>query len=248
MEVQVTEALNTLPVSTYRWLKLNALHLDRPIKRRISPYHKPYIQRMGDERVTIAPVTQVNVQDYLPPIPGFAIDAGYGVSGELVPIGETHYNSGVLVHVPQGHWAATPVEIAYGIDSDNDILVDHNLIVAERGSQVTVIIDYHSDPVTRGFHSGTMRVYAEAGAQVTVVKIQRLKDVSQHFDSTLAYVERDAKVSFVQVELGGQNAVTSYTNNLGEAGEAELNVLYLGDKERRRPELSAQPYWTPESQ
>ena len=52
---------------------------------------------------------------------------------------------------PRGHWAATPVEIASRIDSDNDILVDHNLIVAERGSQVTVIIDYHSDPVTRGF-------------------------------------------------------------------------------------------------
>ena len=46
MSVVINQPVNTLPVLTYRWLKLNELKLSEPIGIPIKPYSKQFVANL----------------------------------------------------------------------------------------------------------------------------------------------------------------------------------------------------------
>lgn len=83
-------------------------------------------------------------------------------------------------------------------------------------------------------HNGLTVIYAKENATVNIIKIQRLGDSSQSFDSNIAYVEGNGKVNWISVELGSYISGSNYRTYLdGEASGSNLSSIYLGDGIRK---------------
>jgi FeS assembly protein SufD len=226
------KALNTLPVITWRWLKVNEAKLKEFNLAEIPAYNKPFIASGEFEEVIVKsmnPGVKVhgNIKYFVNK------EQHYGVSEEFVSLGEKHYNSGIFVHAPRNAKLAEPIRLDYKLDNENPVVIDNNIIIAEENSEITVVIDYTTADEAEAFHNGVTKVYAKDNAVVNIIKVQRLNDRSYHFDSHVAFSGYGAKVNWIQVELGAKNSITNFINNLDEVNsEANISSVYLADGER----------------
>lgn len=227
-----TNGLNTLPVITWRWLKVNESRISNINPKNILLYNKIFINNDNFEEVVVRRMnSSVNFSENLKYF--IKKEEGYGVSKEMVELGEKQYNSGVFVHAPKNTKLKEPIRLDYKLDEANPIVIDNNIIIAEENSEITVVIDYSTIDEAEAFHNGITKVYAKDGAVVNVIKLQRMNDKSQHFDSHVSYSGYGAKVNFIQVELGAKNSITNYVNNLDdENSECSISSIYLADGER----------------
>lgn len=227
MGIQVTEALNRLPVITYRWLGANQLYLKQNITREIKAYTDDFLQTRHELVKNITQVEQGEYQHFIP------VHGAYGVSNELVAAGEKSFNAGILLQLPPRVAIQEPIRLQYNLAEPNDLLIDNNLIFAGEYSKATIIIDYRTVGDVSALHNGVTRIFAQPGAEITIVKLQRMNDQSIHFDSNLAIVGYGAKVNWLQAELGSDQSITNYISNLDEAAEANMYSIYIGDHHRQ---------------
>lgn len=227
-----TKALNTLPVITWRWLKVNEYNLKDVRLHEIPEYNKPFINQYDFNEVIVKKMKASlkgsdNIKYFVNK------EENYGVSKEFVELADNQYNTGIFIHAPKNTKLAQPVRLEYKLDTQNPVVIDNNIIIAEENSSVTVVIDYSSEEEVEGFHNGVTKVYAKDNSTVNVIKIQRLNNKSYHFDSHLAYSGYNATVNWIQVELGAKNSITNYVNNLDEENsEANISSIYLADGEK----------------
>ena len=234
-----TTAMNTLPVITFRWLRVNDISLNLSYEYKDFPYSTDYLKTklLGDDIViqnrkdSIADIKNIEalIKEKLEAVPS---QKDYEVNEELRKECETAYNAGIYVHVPKGRKVEDPIHLEYTLNHDHPSLVDHHLIVAEANAKITIIVDYSTTDTTSAYHNGIMKVVAKEGSQVTIIKIQRMNDSSHHFDSNYAYVEDHASVNYIQIELGGKHSVTSFRSDIKEASEATIDSVYFGDGDR----------------
>lgn len=226
------KTLNTLPVITWRWLKVNELNLRNYKLTNIPEYNKEFLVEGNFSDVIVKEMhsslkINENIKYYVNK------EENYGVSEEFVALGEKSYNTGIFVHAPRNTKLAEPIRLEYKLNNENPIVIDNNVIVAEENSEITVVIDYTTIDDVDTFHNGVTKVYARDNAVVNIIKVQRMNSKSYHFDSQVAYSGYGAKVNWIQVELGAKNSVTNYINNLNEENsEANISSVYLADGER----------------
>lgn len=229
--IEIRDELNSLPVKTYRWLNVNQLKIDEYIEKEKKPYNKRFFEEIKDDNISIGAINNIiSINQYLNKIGNENYE--YGVSKEMVELAENSYNAGVYAYIKRGTNIEKPIRIDYEMDKENDIVIDNNVIVASENSKATIVIDYYTVDEVDAFHNGTMKIYAKSGASITVVKVQRMNDSSNHFDSNLAIVEAGAEVNFIQVEFGSKRSVTNYISNLKEEGRGSIDSIYIGDKDR----------------
>lgn len=226
------KTLNTLPVITWRWLKVNELNLKDIKLSEIPEYKKPYINNLSFEEVIVKEMNSSlkpseNLKYFV------SKEESYGVSEEFVALGEKHYNSGIFIHAPRNIKLTEPIKLQYKLDNENPVVIDNNIIIAEENSELTVVIDYTTVEEVEAFHNGVTKIYAKDNSTVNIIKVQRMNDKSYHFDSHLAYSGYNSKVNWLQVEMGAKNSVTNYINNLNEENsEANISSIYLADGDR----------------
>lgn len=225
------ERFDKLPCPTWKRLKLKDFELPE-----FKAYNKPFLgilEEAVDKNIVVQGILDgLNEHEELKE---YAYSpAQYGVDEKFVTLGEAFYNTGVIVHTPKNAKIKQPIMVNYVLDKENPVVIDHNIIVAEENSEITIIVDYISQDLATGFHNGVTKIFAKKNAVVNVIKIQRMSDTASHFDSNVAYVDRDAKVNWISVELGSGITASSYINNLDEvSSEADLRSIYLGDGERK---------------
>ncbi|NLJ80796.1 MAG: Fe-S cluster assembly protein SufD [Firmicutes bacterium] len=224
--MKVTQALNTLPRLTYRWLKLNNYHLPERVHFPIKPYRRLYMPPSPDRDLIFKAMDRGEIPEYSLSNPDF------GVSQELVSLGKEFFNAGFQLEVPPGKRICQPVYIQYKFTEEDNTVIDYNLIKAGKNSTITILIEYWQDDQARVYHNGVTQVLAEEGAEVTVIKVQRLAAQAVHFDSQLVTAGPSAAVNYRQVELGSRYALTNYLGLLAEKSKAEVDVVYLGDGRR----------------
>jgi FeS assembly protein SufD len=157
-----------------------------------------------------------------------------GLDKEFINHINDDYNSGIRLYIPKGVKIESYVKLEFIMDDENPMVLDKNIIVAEEGSEATLIIDYKTGDKVNGFHKGFTLVYAKENSVVNIIKIQRMNDTSQSLDSNFAFVEGNGKVNWISVELGSDISNANYTTFLnGEASEGNLNSIYLGDGTRK---------------
>lgn len=142
-------------------------------------------------------------------------------------------NHGYVVKSKSRDWESPVVKISYHISDDRPVLVDNQLIIAEEGSKLTVVLDYLADDSIDKSrqHYGTTRVIAKRGSFVKVIKLQRLGGLDIHFDQNFSMVEEGAKLELVDVQFGSQTKAVAYESHLlGRHANADLQSLYFGDK------------------
>lgn len=158
------------------------------------------------------------------------VDEQFGVDKNLVKLTEKFSNSGVIIDLEKNQDIKEPIRLDFNMDSENSLLLDHNLIIANENSKATVVMNYTSN--TQAFHNGVTKVYAKKNAHIKLIKVQMIDESSNNFDSNIAFVDRDAKVDFVTVELGSKISSSSFITNLKEDNaEANLKSIYFGDNE-----------------
>ncbi|MGN9164243.1 Fe-S cluster assembly protein SufD [Tissierellaceae bacterium HCP3S3_D8] len=139
------------------------------------------------------------------------------------------FNGGMFLYLPKNIKIDRPIMMKFNIEEENSTALDQNLIVADIGSEATVIIDYSSDDEITGFHNGYTTVYARENSIVNIVKIQRMNDNSKNIDSNLALVKGRGTVNWISVELGSKNSASNYTTFLeSDDSEGNLYSIYLG--------------------
>lgn len=226
MEVALKN-LNTLPVITWRWLKVNDLSLSYALPK-IGTYHREVIKYEGEKIL----VTQDSSK---PEFKNSIMDNGlsYGVSDELIEVAKNGYNSSLFIQSEKRVKEEEIIKIDYTMDDENLNLVDNNIIIANENSKMTIIMEYKTDGDVEAFHNGITRIYAKDGSEVTVIKVQMMNSKSHHFDSNVAFIGYGAKVNFISVELGGKFSISNYVSNLDNtSASSDLKSIYFGDKDR----------------
>ncbi|HHY14786.1 MAG TPA: Fe-S cluster assembly protein SufD [Firmicutes bacterium] len=221
--MKITEALNTLPRLTYRWLRLNHREIPGGLEFPLKPYKKAFLPKAIDSDLILQETRGETQIDYL------AEKGSFGVAEKLVSFGERFSNAGFYLEIPKGKKAAKPLHIMYELAGDDDAVNDHNVIVAGENSSVTVIIEYGQKGVKPAYHNGVTKVFAGEGAEVTLIKVQRLSAEAYHLDSVLLAADDTAKVKAIQVELGGKYSITNYQSRLAKGSDAAIDAIYFGD-------------------
>lgn len=157
-----------------------------------------------------------------------------GLGEEFTSHVDNFYNSGISLHLPKNMRVEEPIILNFLMDNEDSTVIDRNIITAESGSVITVVISYNSENKGQFFHNGLTKIYAKENSLVNIIKLQQLNDESYSFDSNIAVIEGNGKVNWVSVELGGKITGSNYTTILnGDVSEGNLSSIYLGDGDRK---------------
>ena len=157
-----------------------------------------------------------------------------GVGEKFTSLAEESYNSGIIFYIPKDVKVESPIKIEFNMDEENPVVINQNIIVAEKGSEGTIIMDYTSSEKVGAFHNGLTKIYAKENSIINIIKVQRMNDISHNFDSNIAIVKRQGQVNWISIELGSGISSSNYSNFLeAEASEANLSSIYLGDGKRK---------------
>ena len=226
VEKTMTEALNTLPRLSFRWLGLNHFSFQEEIQIAIKPYTERYLPTDFDSSLILHAIPGSLDQKGILPREAF------GVSKELVELTKENPNGGFYLEIPQGKRILEPLYVQYRLSDENDTLLDQSIIVAQENSEITVVVEYLTTSKSPVFHHGLTKIVAADGAKVNLIKLQRLGANSVHLDSHYVNVGPYGSVRYVQVELGSKYAITNYLGRVAENGTANVDAMYLGNQEQ----------------
>ncbi|WP_446898964.1 Fe-S cluster assembly protein SufD [Clostridium sp. LBM24168] len=228
--------LNQAYVPTWRHLGLNDFYIENYGLPEIKPYKKDYIDFKSENfnGVTVISTKDAARHECFCDYPSFK--KASSVSKDFVRLAENGFNSGIFIKVPENKLVDSYIRLNFNLDNNNSTVIDNNIIVAEPNSRITLLIDYFTeDNNIKAFHNGLTKVFAKAGSEVNVIKIQRMNDLSTHFDSNMASVEFGAKVNWVTIEIGSGINITNYNSDLnGDHSNADIYSAYLVDGDRRQ--------------
>ena len=145
------------------------------------------------------------------------------------------FADGALIHVPAGQSVAEPVHLHFVSHGARGGTSAHprNLIVAERGSQLTVWEHYHSEGEGPFLTNAVTELVAEEGAVVEQGKFQDESRPSFHVAALALRLERQSNVVCHSFALGARLARHGiHTTLAGEGVECVLNGLYLAREEQ----------------
>jgi FeS assembly protein SufD len=153
--------------------------------------------------------------------------------GNFVIKGGTANKTGFWVYSDTNLRIKEPVYIPIKADQKTAEHINNNVIIAQEGSELTVVLDYLPKVEGGGVFEGKTRVYAKENSVINLIKIQRFADNAKNIESTVVFLGEYAKLNLISVELGSNTTNSSTIVNLiGNGSEAEVSTIYLIDKKR----------------
>jgi Fe-S cluster assembly protein SufD len=138
---------------------------------------------------------------------------------------------GTYVQVRQGMALKAPIHLLFVSVGSHDPLVIHprNLVIAETGSEVTVVEEYVSLGGSQVFCNAATEVLVGDGANVAHYRIESESTQTFHISTLRLQQGRDANVASHSVLLGGELVRNNVHAVLaGAGGECLVNGLFLG--------------------
>jgi Fe-S cluster assembly scaffold protein SufB len=210
--------VNALPVRTWRRLDVNGGGLDANASDTLS---------FSVTRSALPDVVTETDADILK-----CAEFRSAVGDEAVALARSAAGSGVRVRARRGYAVERPVTARYTIKSG--VLFDDNIIFAEAGSSITVVLCFDSFNGEACVHGGTTRIIAENCATVNLIQIQTLNAASAHFTDVSAIIANGASVNVTQIELGGAGVHAGcYLKLEGADSSSKADTFYLGDGDRK---------------
>lgn len=140
------------------------------------------------------------------------------------------FTDGVFIHVKRGHALDRPVHLVFISSSKESgaTASPRNLIIAEKGSSLTVVESYLSAVSTHGLTNAVTELVAGDGSNVEHVKFQDESPGSYHIAAIHALLGRSSNVLLHSFALGSKLSRNSIRTVLaGQGLECVLNGLYL---------------------
>ena len=161
--------------------------------------------------------------------------------GEAVPITADKYTAlhaafwsgGAFLYVPKNVVVDLPLVSVMWQEMPQLAVFPHVLLVAEQGSQVTLVSDLLSmgcPACPDTYHGGVTELYIGPGARVSYVNTQDLGRQVYDLRRQTALLDRDSRLEWLAVNLGGRLSRSSQHTILRQPGaEARVTGLYLPD-------------------
>lgn len=161
--------------------------------------------------------------------------------GEAVPASTDKYTAlhaafwsgGTLLYVPRGVTVELPFVSVLWQEMPQLATMPHTLLVAEEGSSVTLVSELLSmgcDACPDTFHGGVTELYLGPGTRLRYINTQDLGRQVYDLRQQTALLDRDSRLEWLAVTLGGKVSRSSQHSVLrGPGAEARVTGLYLPD-------------------
>ncbi len=117
------------------------------------------------------------------------------------------WSGGVFLYVPEGVTVELPVHAVYRLETPGAVALGHTLVVAERGSNVCYIEEFHSEGTEdhgQGLHSGVIEVAVGQDAKVEFTSMQEWGRNVYSFATRYATVAENGLMHWVIGEVGAK--------------------------------------------
>lgn len=149
----------------------------------------------------------------------------------FVALNTAFLNDGAVIYIPKGVVVTKPIHVCYvSWTTDDRPGVSHprNLVIAEEGSQATVVEIYVGGGNSPYFTNAVTEIVAGRGAIVDHYKLQQENGNACHLRSLDVRQDADSRVSTLSVSLGaGLSRNEDRTVLDAEGAECALNGLYM---------------------
>jgi Fe-S cluster assembly protein SufD len=139
-------------------------------------------------------------------------------------------SGGLFLYVPRGVEVDLPLLAVELVDAERAAVFPHVLIVAEPGSQVTLVQHWLSGSSTRALVNAAAEIVCGDGAQVRYVSVQEFGPDVRELGILRARIARDATLRSLVVGFGARVSkifVESYLS--GPGGSSEMLGLFFAD-------------------
>lgn len=154
--------------------------------------------------------------------------------GKFAALNAALWNDGIFLHVPRGVKLDQPVRVTRWYSESGVAYFSRTLIVAETASQVSFVDEILSDDFSaQTLTSSAVEVFAQDGAQVQYVAVQRLGKGGFYQSVQRTLAQRDATLDTLNVALGGTTTrVDLNARLLGPGSNSDMLGLYFGDEDQ----------------
>ncbi len=109
-----------------------------------------------------------------------------------------------VITAAEGQKIETPVFIKYH-QSAKSCTLGSQVIHAQKGSEITVIMEYDSEEDAQGFLGIQTRLLADEGAKINLVKVQMLSEQIIHFEDIGGVCGDKADIDVINMQLGAKD-------------------------------------------
>lgn len=142
-----------------------------------------------------------------------------------------HSKNAHFIQTKAKGFEAPVLKLSYQLNESAAYAIEQ-LIVAEEGSKLELILDISSDGQSKARYFGKTVVVAKAGSEVKLVKVQRLSETSETFDLNLSIVDEGGFVQTVDLQVGsGYKAISNESELNGRHARSEMKAAYYGEKQ-----------------
>ena len=206
--------VNDTPVRTARNFKINNIEVELEIPEKIAEFKNVEIindKSTIDGEVSNTPLT-------------------YGTGRILEELNYETANSKIRIQTSS---KKENIKIRYNFDNNNLNLINQIEIIAN--GDTNVIIEYKSQITQKCLHNGIIRTIANENAKLNVTIVNLLNEESDNFEAIENRLEKNSKVNYTIIDIGGKTSVSNYYSNIiGENADNDLKSIYLGIGEQRK--------------
>ena len=206
--------VNDTPVRTARNFKINNIEVELDLPEKIAEFKNVEIindKSIIDNEVSNLPLT-------------------YGNGKILEELNYETANSKIRIQTSN---KKENIKIRYSFDDNNLNLINQIEIIAN--GDTNVIIEYKSQTSQKCLHNGIIRTIANENAKLNVTIVNLLNENSDNFEAIENRLEKNSKVNYTIIDIGGKTSVSNYYSNIiGENADNDLKSIYLGIGEQRK--------------
>jgi Fe-S cluster assembly protein SufD len=157
------------------------------------------------------------------------------------------WSGGVFLYVPRNVAIDLPLYALLWATTPGAAVFPHALVIAEEGSQVTLVEEYGSPEAAEGILSlAVTEIFARDNATVRYLNLQRWGPTVQHFGQQRALLDRDATLNYATIGLGGALAKSTGESVMrGEGSNSQLLGLFFGQKHQQFDFVTLQDHQAP---
>lgn len=180
------------------------------------------------------------VQQYLQ---GAALPA---TTDKFTALNGAFWNVGLFIHIPANTRLGKGVFLRFRQPESGAVLLPRLVIVAEPGSEATVVERLESeDDVQMGVVSAR-ELYVDAAARLKFITLQEWGRGTSQIGNDMAVVQRDAQVDWITLNLGSRVSKLKFGSDVaGTGSSAELDGVFLTDEDQHIDQTTLQIHSAP---
>ena len=206
--------VNDTPVRTARNFKINNIEVELDLPEKIAEFKN--VEIINDKSIIDSDVSNTPLT--------------YGTGKILEELNYETANSKIKIQTSN---KKEDIRIRYNFDDNNVNLINQIEIIAN--GDTNVIIEYKSQTSLKCLHNGIIRAIANENAKLDVTIVNLLNENSDNFEAIENRLEKNSKVNYTIIDIGGKTSVSNYYSNIiGENADNDLKSIYLGIGEQRK--------------